>query len=358
MSDTPRILLAGIAKDEAAYLPEWCFHHIRLGVAGIIVYVNNTSDNTSVVLDKIGKNNPVSYKIVDGIEVSEDKDLMALIHPNYNRRTPLQAKSYADIYLNTSAEHYDYILYLDIDEYLLPETDLAALVSDKKHAYYFPWFSLTGDAEPFAPVVNNLKGEYDSFAKSMIKTGLSSIQFISPHTVTAQGVAFHVEKNSLVLHRVLRSVNEYKAMILRSTPSNTHRMANGFKLNRKGWTTRFTDVYEGPNTRLFSNYREDYTRFLQANELFDELNTARASVLKRSDSFENIIQELNYINSEIVKVLPGTDLKHISWLKLFMQLSKTWFTSLFLPSLAIKHLSPRNLIKEKLSFRKTKKFYD
>jgi hypothetical protein len=49
----PRILLAGIAKNEAAYLPEWIFYHLNIGIDVIRVYVNNTDDNTLQILDKL-----------------------------------------------------------------------------------------------------------------------------------------------------------------------------------------------------------------------------------------------------------------------------------------------------------------
>ncbi len=64
----PRILLAGIAKNEAAYLPEWVFHHLNLGVTSVMVYVNNTTDNSESILKKMGETPPVNYKVVDGLE--------------------------------------------------------------------------------------------------------------------------------------------------------------------------------------------------------------------------------------------------------------------------------------------------
>ncbi|MHA7881231.1 MAG: glycosyltransferase family 2 protein [Saccharospirillum sp.] len=358
MNTTPRVLLAGIAKNEAAYLPEWCFHHLRSGISGIVVYVNGTTDNTCQVLDKIAINNPVSYKVVDGIESSENEDIMQLIHPNYAKRTPMQAKSYADIYLRTSSDEYDYILYLDIDEYLLPESDLASMLIEQKDSYHFPWFSISGDAEEFDTLVNNLKGEYDNFAKTMIKTGLSRVLFISPHTVISNGQEVKYESKSFVIHRVLRSQTEYKAMILKSTPSVTHRMANGFKLNRKGWTTRYSNVIDREDVMILKNYDSDYIEFIEDNRLQEELRVARDFIIEKSKFFDGYIDELSYLNTEIIKILPGTGLKNIIWSKYFIQLCKIWVIRLFFPSLAVKHLSPLSLIKEKLQFYKPKKFYD
>lgn len=41
-----KVKLVAIAKDEAAYLPDWIFHHLYFGFDSIDIYVNNTTDNT------------------------------------------------------------------------------------------------------------------------------------------------------------------------------------------------------------------------------------------------------------------------------------------------------------------------
>ena len=50
--DKIKIKLVAIAKNEAAYLPQWIFHHLRLGVDSIDVYINGSSDN-SVEISRI-----------------------------------------------------------------------------------------------------------------------------------------------------------------------------------------------------------------------------------------------------------------------------------------------------------------
>ena len=54
-----KIKLAAIARDEAAYLPEWIFHHLDFGFDEIEIYINNTVDNSSAVLENITDNYPV-----------------------------------------------------------------------------------------------------------------------------------------------------------------------------------------------------------------------------------------------------------------------------------------------------------
>ena len=47
------VRLIAISKDEAAYLPEWIFHHLKVGFDEIQIYVNNTKNNSLDILEKI-----------------------------------------------------------------------------------------------------------------------------------------------------------------------------------------------------------------------------------------------------------------------------------------------------------------
>ena len=53
-----KIKLVAIAKDEAAYLPQWIFHHLRLGVDSIDVYINDSFDNSIEISRKINAIEP------------------------------------------------------------------------------------------------------------------------------------------------------------------------------------------------------------------------------------------------------------------------------------------------------------
>jgi hypothetical protein len=56
-----KVKLVAIAKDEAAYLPDWIFHHIYFGFDHISVYVNNTTDNTEKLKERLSLNTQVSF---------------------------------------------------------------------------------------------------------------------------------------------------------------------------------------------------------------------------------------------------------------------------------------------------------
>jgi cellulose synthase/poly-beta-1,6-N-acetylglucosamine synthase-like glycosyltransferase len=93
-----KVLLAAIAKDEAAYLPEWIYYHLSIGIDEIVIYVNSTTDNTIQILDKLKENLPVKYVIADGIEKIQNTENDQLIDTNFMSRNPLQSKAYANIY--------------------------------------------------------------------------------------------------------------------------------------------------------------------------------------------------------------------------------------------------------------------
>ena len=53
-SSDSKIKLVAIAKNEAAYLAEWIFHHLYLGVDEIEIHFNRCSDNTLDYIEIFG----------------------------------------------------------------------------------------------------------------------------------------------------------------------------------------------------------------------------------------------------------------------------------------------------------------
>ena len=48
--------LIAIAKNEGAYLPQWIYHHFSIGFDEIEIYINDTTDNSIAICEKIQKN--------------------------------------------------------------------------------------------------------------------------------------------------------------------------------------------------------------------------------------------------------------------------------------------------------------
>ena len=51
----PSLKLVAIAKDEAAYLAEWIFHHLYLGIHSIEIYLNGITDNSYRIVRRISR---------------------------------------------------------------------------------------------------------------------------------------------------------------------------------------------------------------------------------------------------------------------------------------------------------------
>jgi hypothetical protein len=350
----PRILLAGIAKDEAAYLPEWIAHHLALGIDSVLVYVNNTTDNTIQLLEKLKKKLPVNYKVVDGIDTLEDEYFDRHISNRLINYSPLQSKSYADIYRCTSSADYDFILYLDIDEFLCLEMPISesflydTFVND---VTLFQWFSATGDEVPFSILSCDIKGEFDQFCKFMVKTGKENIVFESHHHAKVDNVPPSVDRTGLIVHRVLRSQQEYLALLARSNPDKKN-LSNGFKLNRRGWTSKATNKLPNSFKHNFKNHSDNFSNFCHSNDIESEIFFARQSVLIRANAVIEKVLDLNKQNSELGRVLDGTGLKHVSiysWLK--NELKNKFILTLF-PSLKIKHIPFINYFTYKIGMSK------
>ena len=47
-----KIKLVAIAKNEAAYLPQWIHHHFSIGFNEIEIFINDTTDNSLAICEK------------------------------------------------------------------------------------------------------------------------------------------------------------------------------------------------------------------------------------------------------------------------------------------------------------------
>ena len=100
-----KVLLAGIAKLENDYIREWCEYHLKLGFDKIILGDNNDSNGESLV-DPI--KDFVYHNFVDVLDCRNPEITQVLL--------------YQYIYDNF-AKDYDWIMFLDIDEFLFLEKD-------------------------------------------------------------------------------------------------------------------------------------------------------------------------------------------------------------------------------------------
>lgn len=144
--------LVAIAKDEAPYLAEWIFHHLYLGVDEIEIYMNGITDN--------------SYRIIRRISASSDRVKFVqadeLLRLSMKAKKSFQVAMYDHAIKNEKASRkFSHLLFLDIDEYLMPAefgTGIRSLLRQNQRAdvVSFLWHSdLPSLQRPsFSPVLS------------------------------------------------------------------------------------------------------------------------------------------------------------------------------------------------------------
>ena len=99
----------------------------------------------------------------------------------------------------------------------------------------------------------------------MVKTGLADIKISSPHAAISEKHESNYYNKALVLHRVLRSKEEYLALIARSDPTRKN-LSNVLKLNRRGWTKKFSERLPKKYAYIFDNYEQNFEGFCHPTE--------------------------------------------------------------------------------------------
>ena len=112
------VTLVAIAKNESAYLLEWIAYHLSIGISRIVVYDNESSDDTGSLLERLASHS--------------DKVTMRA-WPSVGLHDSPQTGAYNDALKSIET---DWVMFLDIDEYIVPFRDrslpafLAALPAD------------------------------------------------------------------------------------------------------------------------------------------------------------------------------------------------------------------------------------
>ena len=143
--------LVAIAKDEAPYLAEWIFHHLYLGVHNIEIYMNGVTDNSYRIIRRIS----AFSRRVHFVQADE------LLKLSIKAKKSFQVSIYDHVIKNEKASRqYSHLLFLDIDEYLLPAqfgSDIKSLLRQSRQAdvVSFLWHSdLPSQHRPsFSPVL-------------------------------------------------------------------------------------------------------------------------------------------------------------------------------------------------------------
>lgn len=289
-----RIKLAAVAKDEAAYLPEWLFHHLHFGFDEIEIVVNNSDDNSVEILERIARHYPVHFR-------------------DLGRTDPGRGHLQRDVYQSVwaaggTATH---LCFLDIDEFWTP-FDFTESVHDCLNRLGLPdivsfeWCLKRSDHErfgrPFQSANQLIKHRH---VKSLFRVDLP-VESVGVHNVQAPGARnvladgqpspapyqAQLAKGSVrdtpikryfILHRFWRSEYEYIAslaqgmrqmLIADDDPQREALLA--LRNNRPGFVIPDVQCRDyGIATDRLAPYEQAYAQFVDRCGLHEPLARAR-----------------------------------------------------------------------------------
>lgn len=298
-----KIKLIAIAKDEAAYLPDWIFHHLYFGFDSIDIYVNNTTDNTNDLKLFLEKEHRVSF--IDGDSFFD----------------PSVAKPQESVYKHAldlaKKDNFTHLLFLDIDEFWTPK-NFASKIQDcineiDSDVICFEWFLLQSELNEYAePYDLKNEGRLSPYVKSILSLKHDYINIgvhnsISPSVdyALADGstALFHGKgkgriaseekstelKSYFILHRMFRSQMEYVSMLAQPLAINQLNAISVFKSNRSGYCPVSSNVSFKLSNDNFEKYYSAKREFIENSIPVSYFLKAREFIKSRFNSVNNSI---------------------------------------------------------------------
>lgn len=305
MANDFKVKLVAIAKDEAAYIPEWVHHHLFVGFDEIEIFINRTSDNSEQVLNAINKQYPnVTWDYADWIDscpVEAHKHIQFITYANAKYQCQKEGE-------------YSHIFFLDIDEFLILD-ELTSSIHDLIKRFpadtpiAFEWLNdCTPTAEAFSKIPPTLTGNLSPLVKTLLPVNIAIKEFrhhlplfkeqvntmlvdeslFKPQKKVKQALDSTVNslKSSFIYHRAHRSQYEYISLLYRGRPGDTF----AYKSNRRGYPklTR-KSCHVGLNESYYAKYQTSFIQFINTIEVDPLLEDAMKFVCARYESsIENI----------------------------------------------------------------------
>lgn len=294
----PRVKLVAIAKDEAAYIPDWVCHHLYLGFDAIDIYINRTTDNSLEMIEAIGQSYPnvkgYSADWVDQCPLESQNNLQYIIY----------AKAFHEA---KQSGEFDYVLFLDIDEFWTPKSMRLSVqeciaLNPEADTISFEWINEFGVNDAFSPLREKIDGRINPLVKTLIKIDapVTKQRFHFPEmnggvSVLVDGDTFERDEKVteglhkdlqhlrpvMIIHRAFRSPMEYVSLLNRGRPSDELQI----KLNRGGYNEcTGREVLFELNKTGYANYREASQAFYAKVKVDDLLEQARQFVKRRYQS--------------------------------------------------------------------------
>jgi hypothetical protein len=343
-----KIKLLAIAKNEAANLPQWIFHHLRLGVDSIDVYINDSTDNSIEISRKINAFEP-RYKYHKA-----DRHLERCIKKGENFQKYIYNRAFKKY---KKSAIYTHLLILDLDEYLMPETleyslkDLI-LSSENVSVITFPWCIDAPDDVTTPPFHKFICPTMNLRPHKLVKSigRINNIKKVLPHgfmlksnevdnhnlnqksRILSNGTSVNRENSSIhgsilgddlrrmfeeniskawfTFHRVNKSEVEYLASLLKGRPSKlANKSFNSLlKNNREGYilfnsTIMLQKAYSDSSVQ---NYYSDYSEFIDQSQIKQDLQESQGFILEQLDELNSLIKKNPSIIDTFKKQFAGT----------------------------------------------------
>ncbi len=336
-----RIKLAAIAKNEGAYLAEWIFHHLYIGVDEIEIWLNNCTDNSASILKQIAQNEP-RVKFVESTPIFRACEAA---------KTSFQLVAYNTIFQTTKeSKSHTHIIFLDLDEYLIGPTLQSKLKElperlEQPAIISFVWFS-DSPLERKGRFGRTIKRKIDLYRMNHVKSmaqlnnsgitrpshhnfathpGATIINLLSSGEILDESNTLHdrqilseefLEKdiswinNWFIMHAVYRSKLEYCASLLRGRSHNGDKRA--LKTNR--WGYRLQSNQEGCSIRIewpkkdFAIYKQNRRFFFAQTQIKSATKLSRINLIERYKLLRRLLKKKPAIAQEFAQALEGTKL--------------------------------------------------
>ncbi|MCT8985753.1 glycosyltransferase family 2 protein [Shewanella phaeophyticola] len=323
-----KVKLVAIAKDEAAYIPEWVHHHLFLGFDDIEIFINRTTDNSEAVLNSISQHYPnVSWQYADWIDWCPS-----------GASKHIQFITYAKaMYDCQQAAGFTHIFFLDIDEFLILD-GLTSSIHEVIGRYpqatpvAFEWINdCTPAAAPFSRLPLTLTGNLSPLVKTLLPVNIGIKEFRHHLPLFTQPIdtllvdesvfkgqdkieqaldkSVNSLKSSFIYHRAHRSQYEYVSLLYRGRPGDNF----AYKSNRRGYpklTAKSCRVVLDEPT--FAEYQSSYANFIDSIDSASFVVEAEKFVCDRyQHSIDNIDNHLSQDYPLMMRLFSGVTDEHV-----------------------------------------------
>ena len=321
-----KVKLVAIAKDEAAYLPEWIFHHLHFGFDAIDIYVNNTTDNTNELADALSELDSVRFLNGD-----------VFFDGSFERP---QVSAYSEAIKQAKNEGFSHLCFLDIDEYWVSKNFKTSikecLQNIEADVISFEWFCRYSEYENFSMTFQSeLEGQRLRWVKSIFSLNHPVI-FADVHNVHIEGAKYKLANNRdftfkgrrngrvppivmkkhiqnyFVMHRMYRSQYEYVSMLAKGVVVNGQQTMTQFKHNRDGYRGDSVGVKFTVDQVLLEDYVEKFEKFKINYSLDNVILSSQKFVMERYDLVLELLERSNSSDENVInRVFRGVSLPSV-----------------------------------------------